>query len=438
MDRNKNNLKENKNKNFYTIVDNAKMLLFVAVMLSLLIIGLAFFARPSYSENEKRSLTKFPKFTVSGFLSGEFTSNVALWYSDTYPLRELMISADSALEGAYGLRQEQIISGGKQDEIPDGPMVPVDDDIVFTPVDDGSGNTIQGLYVNRDTAYQLYNFNENNSKKYVALINKFAESVKSEANVYDMIVPLHYQINLSRETINKIGASDCENAIKYMYSGLSDSVTAVNTLENLYAHNSEYLYYRTDHHWTALGAYYAFEAFCQFRGIEPTPLSSYEKLEFSGFLGTLYADAKQPQDMKHNPDTVEAFVPIGTNTIRVTEKSGNVTEYQIVNKKTDIWYPAAGAKYNCFIAGDNPLSEIHNPQKTDGSSILIVKESYGNAFVPFLVDSYEYVYVIDYRYWSGNLAKFVIENQIDDVLFLNVVNITSTSARLSELEKIIQ
>ena len=114
-----------------------------------------------------------------------------------------------------------------------------------------------------------------------------------------------------------------------------------------------------------------------------------------------------------------------------------MVKYQVVNRQTNAWYPAAGAKYNCFIAGDNPLSEIHNPNISDGSSIVVVKESYGNAFIPFLVDSYEYVYVIDYRYWSGDLADFVIDNGIDDVLFLNVVSNTSTSARLEELADII-
>ena len=68
----------------------------------------------------------------------------------------------------------------------------------------------------------------------------------------------------------------------------------------------------------------------------------------------------------------------------------------------------------------------------------MVKESYGNAFVPFLVDSYEYVYVIDYRAWSGSLADFVVENGIDEVLFLNVVSNTSTAARLKELAAIIK
>ena len=115
-----------------------------------------------------------------------------------------------------------------------------------------------------------------------------------------------------------------------------------------------------------------------------------------------------------------------------------MVEYQIVNKQTAAWYPAAGAKYNCFIAGDNPFSEIKNPEINDGSSIVVIKESYGNAFVPFLVDSYSTVYVIDYRKWNGHLADFVSENSIDDVLFLNVVNTTSTGARLRELQSIIE
>ena len=82
--------------------------------------------------------------------------------------------------------------------------------------------------------------------------------------------------------------------------------------------------------------------------------------------------------------------------------------------------------------------KIENPIIQDGSSIVVVKESYGNAFVPFLVDSYQYVYIIDYRYWSGNLADFVGKNNIKDVLFLNVVNVTSTSERLRELGSIIK
>ena len=404
--------------NFKSKTDAIKTALFVAVMAIFAFIGLLFFLRPTVSETEKRELTKFPEFTLESFLSGEFTSQVSLWFADTYPLREGMISANSSLESLYGFKEEQFISGGN--------------------ADDDSGEKVGGLYVKGDTAYQLYVCDDQNSKRYIDLINKFATRVDGKAHVYDLIAPLHYQIALSAQTAQKYDADDGKEKIDNMYSLLSDSVTSVDALSEMQAHKDEYLYYRTDHHWTARGAYYAFVAFCNAKGIEPTALEAYESLRFDGFLGTLYSGANQPAAMKNNPDFVEAFVPMGTNSIKVTEKSGNVTNYQIVNKQTDAWYPAAGAKYNCFIAGDNPFSEIHNPNISDGSSIVVVKESYGNAFIPFLVDSYEYVYVIDYRYWSGDLADFVIDNGIDDVLFLNVVSNTSTSTRLSELADILQ
>ena len=425
------------NDNFNKKTDAVKIVLFTGAMVAFFVIGLAFFARPERSENEKRDLTNFPKFTISSFLSGEWTSQVSLWYSDTYPLREGMIAANSSMQSLYGVRDEQVIMGENADDIPDAPKDP-DSEVVFNPTDDGGGEKIQGLYVNGDTAYQLYAFNQQNSDSYIALINSFASQVDGKATVYDMIVPLHYEIALSKDTASKFGASDCEQAIDYMYQSLSDSVIAVDTLPQLIAHNDEYLYFRADHHWTARGAYYAFVAFCEAKGVTPTPLESYERLQFDGFLGTLYAEAGQPSAMKNNPDYVEAFLPKGTNVIAVTEKSGKVTEYSVVNRYTDAWYTAAGSKYNCFIAGDNPISEIHNESIANGSSIVVVKESYGNAFVPFLVDSYEYVYVIDYRYWSGNLADFVIDNGIDDVLFLNVVSNTSTAARLNELADIIK
>ena len=409
-----------------------KIILAVSVTVILFIIGLAFFARPTISDNEKRELTKFPKFTIESFLSGEYTSQISLWFSDTYPLREPMIEANGVIQELHGIRGEQVIGGGEADDIPAGPA-----DIVFNPTDDGKGEGFEGMYLNGDTAYQLYFFNKQNSDSYVALINKFAASVKGKATVYDMIVPLHYQIALSSETVNKYNASDCKDAIDYMYENLADGVVSVDILPNLIAHNNEYLYFRTDHHWTARGAYYAYLAFCEEKGIEPTKLEDYQRLQFNGFLGTFYANAKQPVAMKQNPDYVEAFVPIGINEEEVFDSNGNkIAEYAVVYTKADKY--EAGNKYLTFIGGDQPLTKIHNPKINDGSSIVVVKESYGNAFVPFLVDSYEYVYVIDYRAWSGDLADFVVTNGIDDVLFLNVVSNTSTGERLRELSSIIK
>ena len=128
--------------------------------------------------------------------------------------------------------------------------------------------------------------------------------------------------------------------------------------------------------------------------------------------------------MKNNPDTIEAYVPSSTNNMMFVEKSGEQRQWKIIN---DVSQYAAGVKYSCFIGGDNPYSRIDNPVLTDGSSCVVIKESYGNAFVPFLVDHYQTVHVIDYRYYKGNLVDFVKENGVQDVIFVNNADVLNTS-----------
>lgn len=391
-----------------------------AVMIILFVIGLAFFLRPSYSENEKRNLTPFPTLTWDSFLSGEYTSQISLWFSDTFPLREPMVSANFSIRELYGIRDEKVvISSGAADDGTDG-------------------ERIGGYYVKGDAAYELYIGDKTDSDRYVEVINAANRLLGSKAQVYDIVIPLHYSFKISEREISKLGISDNKPIIDHIYSSLDSHIKTVDAFSSLMSHKDEYIYYRTDHHWTALGAYYAYVAFCESKGIEPTTLDSLKKYEFDGFLGTLYEKAERPSALSQNPDTVEAFVPSGTNKMTVHMQDGTVSsDFEIVCTYTDRMYQNAASKYNCFIAGDNPLTEIHNTKKDDGSSVVIVKESYGNAFVPFLVDSYEYVYVIDYRYWKGSLNDFVEENSIDDVLFLNVINATSGS-RADQLSKIIK
>ena len=432
-----------KNRNIYKrFISLVGVVLSCALLLALFGIGCAFWARPFESASENRTLTEFPEFSFESFFSGEYTSQISLWYSDTFPTRERMIEINDFIHSLYGFFTGKTAeSGGTADELdPDKDMgnIDVGGEIVLDQNAGQGGEKIEGFYCIGNTAYELYYFNETNSKAYVQLVAKAQSKLDGKVKVYDMIVPLAYEFGLGSSVIEDLGASDCSDAIKYMYSGFNGTgVKTVDICTNMMKHKDEYMYFRTDHHWTALGAYYAYEAFCQQKGISATPLSSYEKLEFDGFLGTLYNHTKNDALAK-KPDTVEAFVPMGTNEIKVTERNGKVNTYSIVNKATDKWYPAAAAKYNCFIAGDNPLSEIHNPNITNGSTIVVVKESFGNALIPFLVDSYEYVYVIDYRYFSGDLCDFAISKNADDLLFINNVIATSTSQRLSELSGIIK
>ncbi len=406
--------------------------------------GFLWFLRPAVSETEKRELTEFPSWTVDGFLSGAFTDQISLWYADTFPGREGLIGAYHGIQSFFGLRGEQFQNNAGE-AIPDETMgeAPSETDpFADRPTFGGeSGEQIGGYYLAGDTAYELYAFSDAGARRYAALINRAAEQLKGKAEVYDLIVPLHYSVALSADVQDSMGLADGGKTIRYIYSGISDEVGKVDAYAALMSHREEYLYFRTDHHWTATGAYYAYAAYCAKAGLTPTPLASYEKLSFGGFLGTLYSKTQEPAALRNHPDIVEAYVPRGTNSMVTHEASGDVVKtYSIVNRQTDQWYVAAASKYNCFIAGDHPLIEIHNERVSadrKGTSVLLVKESFGNAFAPFLVDSYEYVYIIDYRYYKGTLADFVTANGVRDVIFLNNIVATTGGARLSEMERFV-
>ena len=417
----------------------AKILLFSGALLLAFLVGLLLFLRPAVSESEKRELTPFPEFSVPDLLSGEYFTQITTWYADTYPGREGLIRTNQFVQSLFGIRTVQIIPSPppSSNQNPDSPGADPSDP--NRPVDNTPIERLGSVYVKGDTAYELYGESRANSDRYAGLITYAAKDLEGIAKVYGMIVPLSSSVNLSESELKKVGASDAKAAIDRMY-GQMEGVTPVEVLDTLRAHNSEYLYFRTDHHWTALGAYYSYTEFCAEAGLTPIPLQERQEYRFEGFLGTLYDDAGRPPKLGNTPDTVYAWVPGGTNDIRITDKSGTTLLYRggVVRTDTDSFYANAVSKYNCFIMGDHPLSVIHNEKITDGSSIAVVKESFGNALVPFLVDHYEYVYVIDYRYFKSatgkTLKEFVVENQIPTVLFINNLTATSATPRLDEMQ----
>ena len=213
------------------------------------------------------------------------------------------------------------------------------------------------------------------------------------------------------------------------------AVQFLRVTDALRAHKDEYLYYRTDHHWTTLGAYYAYEQFCKAKGITPTPLSSYTVDEYDGFLGTFYRDSNQNAEMAANPDKVVAYHPLSTEaTLDYVDNNGQTLRGKIIYDESDA---PASLKYGTFITGDNSYSVINNPDVTDGSSCVVVKESFGNAFVPFLTDHYQTIHVIDYRYWKGSLSQFVTENNVQDVLFVNNLSAIRSTALVGYLHGIV-
>ena len=178
------------------------------------------------------------------------------------------------------------------------------------------------------------------------------------------------------------------------------------------------MYFYTDHHWTARGAYYAYRTLAKEKGWKAHKLSDYEEVSHPGFLGTFYAYSNQSPALASNPDTIYAYIPIATNTTKITGRDGSTFEYPIIQE---------GETYDIFIGSDQPFEEITNPKIKDGERCLLIKDSYGNCFAPFLVDHYEKVYVVDFRHYHGNLTRFIKDNKVDDVIIMNNIEFATGS-----------
>ena len=315
-----------------------------------------------------------------------------------------------------------------------------EDDLVIPELDDDAVvEQLSAVLSIDDAAYEYYNFVLDSADRYTGAINRAAEELDGVSRVFSIIVPNSMGICVPADVQEQVNTSDQKKAIDYMYSSYGDKVHAVAVYNALLKHSleGEYLYFRTDHHWTALGAYRAYEQFCAAAGLKPTPLDYYTEHEYPGFLGTFYNSTKSSA-MKEHPDTVFAYESPATNNIHITTKDISDWLYLIIGNVSNA---SAGNKYGTFIGGDNPLSYIENPEKDDGSAVMLIKESYGNAFAPFLVDNYQYTYIIDYRYVSQvddrKLAQMCRNWGIDDVIFLNTISTTRASSLIEKLDSFV-
>lgn len=438
---------------------NMSVVLFFFVMAAGTILGALLFLRPEKSDKEKRKLTSFPSFTISSFLDGSYLEDVALWYSDTFPGRDTLLTIDQTLKASYGIEPDVKMVGGnkKADQIPDtakkqkkktvssdaATEAPEEDgalseELVNPPDSKKMEQEIQkqvqdNLYVKNGAAYSIYYFNQEGCEQYADMLNQTAQKLNGMTNVYSILVPDNSGVMLSEEELKQLGGSDQVQTIDYYYS-LYEGVTGIDTIRTLREHQKEYLYYRTDHHWTSLAAYYVYENFCQEKGLTPNPLTAYEKKTYQPFLGTFY-DTLHDSKMKANPDYVDAYLPIATNKMKFRDAKGKNYDWYVVS---DASKSAENAKYWCFIGGDNPFSTIHNPKITDGSSCLVLKESYGNCFVPYLVDHYENVYVVDFRYADRNVLNYVKKNKVDDLIVINNISICSSPSVVKTIASLLQ
>lgn len=207
-------------------------------------------------------------------------------------MRDRLIAADQTLKSAYGVTTSTMMVGGHQqgDEIPtetakaDTEDEPKTEEAVQNedtgteeekePVSAPDSREMeaeiqnqiqQGLYVKDGAAYSVYYYSQSAAETYAQALNQAAKKLEGQAEVYSILVPNNSGAMLSEKELESLGGSDQAQAISY-YHSLYEGVKPVKTIETLREHNDEYLYFRTDHHWTQLGAYYVYRNFCEERG----------------------------------------------------------------------------------------------------------------------------------------------------------------------------
>ena len=244
---------------------------------------------------------------------------------------------------------------------------------------------------------------------YAEVLNSYKEMVGEDVNVYNMSIPLASQFYMP-PGYEDVFADQAEG-IKNIGSAL-ENVTNVDLIDTMSAHLNEYIYSRTDHHWQPLGAYYAAQKFCEVAGVDfVDDLSKYEKCVKEDFCGTMYSFTNV-QELWDHPDTFTYYKPQNEYTTTYYDEAFTAgTEGDLFFD----WVEGVGC-YSVFMGGDMQITEI----KTDvdnGRCVVLIKDSYGNALVPFLVGSFEKIYVVDFRYAEIGMKELFEKVGATDILF---------------------
>ena len=422
---------------------------FVTVLMSVGVLSLILPA-PSYSDYEKRELASFPEISARALWSGEWTRDFDAYYADTFPGRDGFIAAAAVLDDWKGIRGEEGIriynqgqgqtqpsSASSQAPASSGPAPEPESGGSSAPETSSSqseappevpdGYLTEGYCIVGDRGVTLFGGYRPVAEEYAGILTRFADRLEGKARVFNIVVPCSGEFYLP-ENYRSLSASQKEN-IDFLYGKLGESVTPVDAYSHIAAHTDEYLYFRTDHHWTTLGAYYAYEAYCQAAGLDCPDPGDFEVRSIPDFLGTVYSatrDAKLGED----PDRVDYYITAPDSWAELWLK-GEAEPLEVFP-----WceFSSGVNSYGVFIWADNPLFVMHNPAVTNGKSALVMKESYGNAFAPWLMCNYETVYVIDYRHNESSVYDFVLEKGIDDVIFINNSFAANTSYHADRID----
>lgn len=348
----------------------AEALIFLAFIGAFFILNLVLPDR-QFSEQENRYLQMRPEFSFKSLFSGDYTSKFETYTTDQFTFRDEWITLKAASELALGKQENNDVHLCENGTLIEGFKRPENS------VLDSNMSALNTLVGNTD------------AKVYFALI-------PDKSDLYSSLLPKNVPNDSEKEVIDYCyGQSNATNVD--MYSALS-------------AHKDEYIFYRTDHHWTSLGAYYGLSALAESMGLPCPALDSYtdRHVVSEEFYGTTWSSSGFSWV---DPDTMETFVnaPEGLKVTSYPQGSpveGKLYDFSFLEKKD---------KYSMFMGGNCPMHVIETGNE-DKPSLLILRDSYMDSLIPFLLDDFSEIHVLDLRYYRASLKAYIEQNDFDNVL----------------------
>ncbi len=434
----------------------------VLLLVGMLGVGLVsmFDKDAEYSESEKRRLKTFPQITFSSLLDGSLLDSMREYYADTFPNRESLLDSNKSLNGFYyfsGLASDddvQLVIDFNTGAAAGGEALKNDDSTETTAADETTGEDdppsfqqtepdapveqLGNVILLGDRAMDIPVANGDRIRAYAAAVNSIAAALGENVKTYCMPVPSSSAFYAGSAWSS--GAYSQDAMFDLVAEKLDSSVTFVDTYNVLGAHSDEYIYFRTDHHWTHLGAYYAYTALCDAVGFTPESRDKFETGQWDNFVGSLYtyiSNYPQSSVLKNNPDTVyywKPYVDCTTYYYSDIQLTDGVLMGTICKVREDV-----DNKYLTFMGGDHPVTIVET--EVDGPCILVIKESYGNALISWLTSHYSKIILIDPReYFDGDedidLKGFAEEQGVDQCLVINYPMMLNSEGYIGRLEQL--
>ncbi|MBI3511438.1 MAG: hypothetical protein HY064_12295 [Bacteroidetes bacterium] len=387
------------------------------------------------SEVEKRQLSPIPVFSWDSLFYGNYIDSIDLFVADNFPYRDKLVDFSFKLKDARGFKDKSIGFYTKPKKMLTGTSIPLkksdslnDSAIVDSDIPAEGGEEVDNLLIYNGRAMEIFGGNDRMAKAYADVVNKYEVALAGKATVYAVVVPSSIEFNSPGNYRGKE-----KHNIQAMYSNMMPGVKCVDAYSLIAAHQNEYVYYKTDHHWTGLGAYYAYVAFCNTAGITALSLSQMEMKSKTNYLGSLYWDTRDSR-LKDNADTVFYWkIPNAFKPYMYTKKN----QEKAVGGSLYAEHASGANSYGVFLGGDYPMVRIDSDVK-NGRKVVIVKNSYGNPFSTYFPAHFEQTFVVDYRYYNYNLLDLIEKNGITDVIFINGVFSANTSWHLHMMEKLMK